>query len=194
MTWTLSQGSGLRHESELTTLVNEGRYQDRAKTKTVRDGSGKIISKVTRTYRAFEHGEELISEVIDPDGAVLVTRYDYYDESDGPSIDEPDVDPNSARLRQRTMPSGDWERYSYDNAGRVSKTIRPFLDCPPNTTNDSLCRTTQSLHSSIPDADGDGETEVCVTTIETTLGRETARRYRVEWSKQVSLTGDSYNR
>ncbi|MDO8628910.1 MAG: hypothetical protein Q7R41_00305, partial [Phycisphaerales bacterium] len=78
LTWSLSQGGGLRQESEETTQVDE----DRVKVTSVRDSAGQVVSKLARTYHDFAWGEELTREVLDPDGAALVTEYEYYHGND----------------------------------------------------------------------------------------------------------------
>lgn len=178
-TWSLSAGGGLRTETEVQTVVNG----DRVRTRTVRDNANQIVTKFARTYHTFSWGEELIREILDPDGAALTSTCEYYD-----SV--PSSDPNYRRLKQRTERDGSWERTSYDASGRVVKTIRPFLEANPATADEALCRVTLNSHDTIADADGDGQPEVRTTTIERTLGQETARRYEIDWSNAVTLGGD----
>ncbi len=177
--WSLSLGGGLRRESEVTTLVNG----DKVKTLTVRDDVNAVVSKNARTYHTYSWGEELIKEVLDPDGAALTTTYEFYSNVAA-------SDPNYKRLRQRTDPSGAWERYTYAAGGRGLKTIQPFLNADPLTTDEALCRVTENVYDSLADADGDALAEARTTTILRTLGQETGRRYRIEWSKPVTLGGD----
>jgi RHS repeat-associated protein len=181
--WSLSRGDGLRQESVATAIVGG----NKVKTTTVRDASNQVVSKVARTYHTYPWGEELISEVLDPDSAALATQYEFYD---GVSTS----DPNYGRLRQRTKPDGSWERSIYEAGNRTLKTIRPFLDAPASTTDESLCRVTENIYDTIADADGDGQAEARTTTIERILDQETARRYRVDWSKSVTLGGESFQR
>lgn len=182
-TWTLIRGNGVRRETEVVSIVNG----DTVKVRTVRDGADAVVSKVARTYHTFAWGQELIREVIDPDGAALTTTYEFYDAV-------PVSDPNYRRLRQRVDAGGAWERFTYAVNGRVVKTVRPFLNAAPTTTDDALCRVAENLYDALPDADGDGVAETRTTTITRVLGQETARTFRIEWSKPVDLGGDSCRR
>lgn len=177
--WSLSTGGGLRTESAVQTVASG----ERTKTTSVRNEAGQIVTRSARVYRAFAWGEELVREILDPDGAALTTVYEYYD-----SV--PAGDPNYQRMKQRTNPDGGWERFSYDASGRVVKLIRPFLDAGPATTDEALCRVTLTSYDTLPDADGDGRGEALKTEIVRTLGRETARRYEVDWSNPVAVGGD----
>jgi RHS repeat-associated protein len=180
-TWSLSTGNGLRQEN----LVIATAGADTTKITTISDGST-VVSKVAKTYRTYAWGEELISEVLDPDGAALTTSYDFYDNSgtDGG---------NYGRLKLRTNPNGSWERFTYDSSGRTLKTIRPFLNAVA-TAAENLCRVAENVYTTLPDADGDGLVEQLTTTIENTLGTETGRSYRLKWSKPVALGGESFDR
>jgi len=183
-TWTLSQGNGLRHESKVTTTAPNG---DTVETRTVTGASGQVVSKGARTYHIYPWGQELVKDVQDPDGAALTTQYVFYSTVSN-------SDPNYSHLQQRINPDGSWEHYTYDSSGQVLKTLRPFLDSPPTTTNEALCRVTQNSYDTIADTDGDGLPETRTTTIERTLGQETARRYRIDWSGTVTLAGDACRR
>ncbi len=179
-TWLLSTADGLRKESEVETTVGG----DKVRTNTVRNSADQVVSQVARTYRRFVWGEELIREVLDPDGAALTTTYEFYEAL-------PNSDPNYRRLKQRTDARGDWERLTYDGTGRVLKSVRPFLNAPPNTVTDALCRVTETVYDTIPDADGDGVAESRETTIDNMLGRETGRSYVIHWSRSVVLGLDA---
>ncbi len=179
-TWTLSTGNGLREESKAETAIGA----DRIKTETVRGPDGTIVRRIVRTYRTLPWGEELVSELDDPEGAARLTTYDYYTSGSG-------TDPNYGALRQRNDPTGNWERFTYDAAGRILKTVRPFLGAGPATVDEALCRVTEYIHDTLPDTDGDGLPEERTTTIERTLGHETGRRYRIDWTGTVLIGDDA---
>lgn len=180
--WTLSQADGLRVLSETEAIVNG----DRVKTTTVSNDAAVVVSEVSRTYHAFPWGTELVREVLDPHGVPRETLYEFYDVSP--------TDPNFGRLKQRTNFDGAWTRFVYDAAGHTLKSIRPFLNALPDTTDEAQCVVTQKTYDTIADADGDGLSEDRETEIEFTLGHETSRRYRINWSKAVTLAGDSFSR
>jgi len=177
-TWSLSRGNGLRKESLLITTSGS----DKTKTSTIRDSSNVIVSQTAKTYHTYAWGEELIQEVIDPAGAALATSYEFYSNSGSDGT-------NYGRLKLRTNPNGSWERHTWDASARPLKTIRPYLDAVP-TAAENLCRVTESTYSALADADGDGILEQLTTTTETTVGQETRRTYRVDWSKTVTLGTD----
>lgn len=178
-TWTFNQGNGLRRESEVTTVVSG----NTVRTLTVHNEADQVVSKVARTYHQFGWGEELIKEVLDPDGPALTTDYEFYEVASN--------DPHYRRLKQRTNPDGSWERFTYHASGRTLKTIRPFLNAPATTTDEALCRVTENSYDTIADVDGDAVAENRTTTIERTLGTETSRRYQIDWSKAVTLGSDA---
>jgi RHS repeat-associated protein len=178
--WSLSRGDGLRKEAEITTVV----AGDKVKTTSVRNASNVVQSQTARTYHTYAWGEELIQEVIDPSGAALATNYTYYS-------DIATTAPGYGKLKQRTDAQGGWVRYTYDATGRVLKTIRPFLNAAPATTNEALCRVAETIYDTIADADGDTLPEVRTTTIEWLQGVEIGRNYRIEWSNAVTLGSDT---
>ncbi|MBI5770482.1 MAG: RHS repeat-associated core domain-containing protein [Verrucomicrobia bacterium] len=190
--WSFSQGGGLRQESTVTADI----AGDTVKTTTVRNATGQLVTQRARTYRRFAWGEELIREVLDPAGAALTTSFEFYEDDystrgrDGNET----VDPNYRQLRQRTNPDGSWERYAYATGGRVARVTRPFLVAPPDSQDEPLLRITDHAYNPLPDADGDGEPELLQTTSERTFATETARRYRVEWSRRVVLGDESCKR
>ena len=116
--------------------------KDRMVTETVKTAKGEIASVSQKVYHAFPWDTELevvasadgsstisyrantklIKEIIDPDGAALATSYEYYDDS-APA-------PVVGRIKSQSYPGGDWVRYEYDEQGRKTAEIRPWLDSP----------------------------------------------------------------
>jgi RHS repeat-associated protein len=176
-TWTFSQGNGLRRES-----LTSADYGFTVRTTTIMDGDGRVVSKVDRYYQ----GELLTEEVFDPDGEALTTWYEYY------GGDDP-TDPNYGQLMLREGWKGDWEYYTYCADG-VRQIFRPFGDGMTWVDIESWTRVTENDYGTIPDGDGDGVAERCVTTTERVVergppGRETARRYRIDWTAPVTIGG-----
>ena len=182
--WVLSKGGGLRNESLTTTTVANG---DVVKTRTITNSANETVSKVADTYHNYSWGLVLTSHVLDPDGAALTTTYSYYQD---PTNDGS----NYRQLKQRLDANGFLERFTYSAAGDVLKSIRPFLNASATTTDESLCRVTENIFDTVADLDGDGVAETRKTTIERVLGQETARRYRIDWTKAVTLNGDNCTR
>ncbi|HJP93502.1 MAG TPA: RHS repeat-associated core domain-containing protein [Pyrinomonadaceae bacterium] len=115
--WTLSTGNGARIETSTITYPTQ---TSRVETIVVKDTNLLTISKVSRTYHTFAWGEELIQEVLDPDGAALKTVYSYYENQS-----------ETGRYTRRVSvvnPDGSWEKYDYDSAGNTVLVLRPWKD------------------------------------------------------------------
>jgi RHS repeat-associated protein len=181
-TISLSRGNGLRKEFETISVSGI----DTTKVLSVLNLDGSTASTVSRTWRVYPWGEELIAETLDPEGAALTTNYAFYDNL---SVDGF----NYGRLKQRTSSDGSWERRTWHASGRPLKVIRPFLSSPVSAA-DSACRVTEYVYGVLSDIDGDSIDEQLTTVIELTLGQETSRSYEIEWSKAVMLGSDSFER
>src|SRR5207247_5943128 len=75
-TWSLNRGAGSTIKT-LSIVYPTG--TTRIETTIVKENSGQIVSKVARTYHTFAWGDDLMKEVVDPDGAALTTVYSYYE-------------------------------------------------------------------------------------------------------------------
>ena len=181
-TWSLSTGNGLRQEN--TAITTGG--GDTVRTTTIRDAANNVVSKTKKTVHTFTWGDETTQIMLDPDGSALTTNYIFYSNSGTDGT-------NYGHLKEQTNADGSWVIYTYDSTGRVLKAKRPFLDAV-DTAADSLCRVTTNTYGTLADADGDALVEQLTTTVETTLGQETARSYAVDWSKAVVLGGGSFTR
>ena len=109
------RGGGLRIETEHEEKVGD----DRIVVKTVEDGQGSVSSKIRRTWRRYEWGEELVEKVVDPDGAALTAAMEY--------VAVP-TDPVRGRIAKVSNPDGSWKRFEYDAAGRKTKEVACLLD------------------------------------------------------------------
>ena len=116
--WSLTTGNGTRTETK-TKLVDPA-TGDWTETFTVTNGSGQVISKVARTYHQFGWHEELIREIVDPDGASLATTYIYYQNSSEVG--------KYRKLKSVSRPDGSWEQYDYDTTGNQVLILRPWKD------------------------------------------------------------------
>ena len=116
--WTLTTGAGARTETK--TEVIDPVTGDRTDTFTVTDSLAQVVSKIARTYHQFPWHEELIKEVVDPDGAALTTNYAYYENSGEVG--------RFRRLKAVSNPDGSWEQYDYDSIGNQVLVLRPWKD------------------------------------------------------------------
>jgi hypothetical protein len=73
---TMARRNGLRIASEHEEEPEESE-DDRIFVKTVADGQESVSSKIRRTWRQFEWGEELVEKVVDPNGAAMKTVIEY---------------------------------------------------------------------------------------------------------------------
>ena len=109
----------------------------RTETITVREGA-QVVSKVAKTYHTYSFGEELLQEVVDPDGSALTTTYSYYE------------DPNEIRwhkIKSISYPDGSWVKYDYDNDGNQSLVLRPWKDLVLATATEQNARATVYTYS-----------------------------------------------
>ena len=115
--WTLSTGNGARIETSTITYPTP---TTRVETMVVKDSSLLVVSKLSQTYHTFAWGEELIQEVLDPDGAALKTVYSYYQNQTETG--------KYTRLQSIVNPDGSWEKYDYDADGNMVLVLRPWKD------------------------------------------------------------------
>ena len=116
-TWSLASGNGLRLKSRRKYTNADGNRVERT---IVSGGDGIPVSVTEQVFHDFEWGEELISEIIDPDGDKLTTTYSYY-ENKGNGF---------SKKASRIDSNGSWTRYEYDDEGRTIKVITPWMDAP----------------------------------------------------------------
>ena len=132
--WTLSRSNGARIETKVVSYPTE---TSRTETFTVREGA-QVISRVATTYYTYSFGEELVQEVVDPDGAALTTAYTYYE------------DPGEIRwhkIKSITYPDGSWIKYDYDNNGNRSLVLRPWKDLTLASATEQNARATLYTYS-----------------------------------------------
>jgi RHS repeat-associated protein len=162
--WDLTSGGGLRTETrtegwdETQTILTE--------TNEVINADSTVAFKQVETYEAFPWGEtNLVQRIVDPDGSRPQTNtWEYYDDA----LTDGD---NYTHLMRITQPGGYWERYEYDSLARMIKKVAQFGDAAINAP-ESQCRVTTYSYSS-----GDNQSQM--NTVETLLGQEVGRSYRV---------------
>jgi RHS repeat-associated protein len=116
--WSLTTGGGARVETK--TEATNAATGERAETRIVKDGAGQIVSKKVTTYHPYAWGEELLREVLDPDGAALTTQYSYYE--------NPSEAGKYRKVKSVTNADGSWEKYDYDAYGNTILVLRPWKD------------------------------------------------------------------
>lgn len=118
-TWTLSKAptTGVvtlvrtnNARTERIDSINGPSAGQRTETMTTQATvGGTIVAKISRTYQNFAWGEELVRQVVDPDGLGLETLYEYHTTAAG--------DGAYAKLKSIRHPDGSWERWDYHTAG-----------------------------------------------------------------------------
>lgn len=135
-TWSLATGAGTKVETNvITTDVGTG---DRIETTTIKDNNNVVSSKSIKRYHAFAWGDEVISEVSDPDTANLTTTYAFFD-----NLSE---EGKYAHVKSVIFPDGSWEKYDYDVLGNRTKIIRPWKDIDFASGDETNSRVTEYLH------------------------------------------------
>ena len=123
---------------------------------------GTVISHLRETRKNFAWGSEIISSIEDPNGAARTTEYIY-------SVTEGYQ--SYGKLKQKILPNGGWEKYSYDGIRRIKKIVSNYQNSPI-TAPDNECRVTEFIYPS----DITPATDYTITTHKV-LGVEVARVY-----------------
>ena len=152
------------------------------------DGRSEAVS--VRLKQGFPFGERTVAEYRNygtEQQREAVTRY----------IAVPGT-PGYSRPELITDFDGGWTRYEYDSLGRTVKVVTPFGDAQPDAP-ENRCRVT--AYSYTPLAENEevlANDQRIRTTVETTLGQETARRYRLyfpneSWDVTAAAPGAPYD-
>jgi RHS repeat-associated protein len=169
--WELVTGNGQRKEKKTT--VVDALLQTRTVTAVVKNAADQVVSKSVKTYKDFAWGRELIQTVVDPDGAALTSTQQYFDNItlDGGGY---------RRLKAEFHDDGGWAKHSYDSQGRLTKTIKPFLDAEP-TAAENLCEVTTITYQNVAPQE---------THIVTILGQEVQRTYKLNSGDYTHTTAE----
>jgi len=171
--WELITGDGLRKETR--SQFWDGSQTILTETNVVLNADDTVAFKQVETYQVFPWDEtNLIQRIVNPDGLGAQTNtWSYYTNA---AVDGG----NYGQLKQITTPSGYWELYQYDSGSRRVKTVAQFKDAPVGAP-ESQCRVTINGYTT-----GTSGVTAQSTTVETLLGQETARSYRVDFPGGVS--------
>ncbi len=159
-------GNGLSLQTH--TYIWDSQHSNRTDTIIISNATGAVVSKEIQSYTVFPWGTEMVQQQIDPDGANLTTTWSYYS-------NVPATNANYGHLQQVVEPSGRWTQYQYDQYGRTIKAVTQFEDSSLGSADNLNHVTTVTYTNAVPQE----------TTVETVLGQETARRYRVFYPGQT---------
>jgi len=163
---------GASFTEELDTLTG-----NTIKTEKRLDGSGNVIWKTIRHYHNFPWDEEIVLEIVDPDGDNLITSYTYYEGDSTAGA--------YGQLETVSYPDGSWVKYAYNSSGRITHTFKPWLDSPLNAEDATVnnCQLTVNQYNN----DGLFAT-ILSATEEKILGKTVAR---VQYDKtQTTIDGE----
>jgi RHS repeat-associated protein len=135
--WTMTTGwspDTQTYSRTETRYVSYPTQTSRTETFIVKGSDGQVVSKTAKTYFSFPWGEELVQEVVDPDGAALTTTYAYYE--------NPSETYRYQKVQSIVFPDGSWQKYDYDGVWNISKITRPWKDLSMATATDSNSRVT----------------------------------------------------
>jgi len=163
--WTLVSGGGLKIESKIQTINEDG---DRVVRTLISGPDGTPVRVEETVYRTYAFGEKRIRDIVDPEGAALATRF-RYQTAPGPGY---------GKMIARIDPEGGWVRYEYDSEGRIIRETRPFLDAPFEAPDTETVVVTKR-YAPVDDADRGNrhDRHRPRLVIETVRGIETARSY-----------------
>ena len=167
--WTMSEGSGLRIESRTTAWTSSTVKTD---TIVVSNASGAVASQTAETYQLFPWGSTLVQKTEGTGSAAKTTTWTYYASTDGTN--------NYGQIKQLVEPSGRWEQYQYDFAGRLTNKVSQFGD---NTAPGTACSTASANRATqitYDDANG------IITTVDQLLGTEISRTYETYWVDTIN--------
>lgn len=120
--WSLQSGKGLAPFKTLSKKYDLPSKTLVKTTRTVDPGTG-AAEETIRVFRDFEPYRQLLStEKRLGDKQVSKDVFEYYDETAEPGF--------RGRLKSRRLHDGSWEKFVYDNQGRLIRKLSPWKDSP----------------------------------------------------------------
>ncbi len=164
-TWDMIEGGGLRTESRTTTWSTPSNRTD---TIVVKGPDAVPVAQTVENYCRYPWGLTLVQRIEGTGTSARTTSWTYFTNAatDGG---------NYGQLNHVVEPSGRWEKYQYDAAGRLTNTVAQFGN--NSTTAEASNRVTQVSYS-----------EGTITTVVKLLNTEVARSYEVHaWDEGNAL-------
>ncbi|HMP90393.1 MAG TPA: hypothetical protein PJ991_09335, partial [Kiritimatiellia bacterium] len=142
-TWSLDR-DGLQVEKRVSSI--DAQTGNRIETHILENSLGLVAEKTETEYHAFSWGESPIRIVSDPDGDALTSTTEYYSDPMNPG--------SEGKVKKVIDSSGSWTRYEYDNDGRITHTVRGWLDAGENAANE-LARYTEYTYEAVDSQDSE---------------------------------------
>lgn len=167
-TWLLKKANNLQLISITET---ESEEEDETEiTETIANSSGSVASKIVTSSHAFDWGEATVEKITDPDGEALSTKTEYYNDAQNPG--------SYGRIAKRINPDGSWVKYEYDEQGRKTARITPWLDSSVDAGNSEAKVFYYNYDPVDPDDSNDiGDAHLPRTVTETILGQTVSKTY-----------------
>ena|GEM_PF-791866 len=143
-TWTVSYPEGLRQDVIALATTVEG---NRCYTGSVYGPGDVLVYRIRQTYEHFDWGDGLVEEQIGWGTNLLTTTYRYG--SWGFAAFDGKASGSVVPLEQVEYADGNWEKFTYDDQGRVLRHVRPFLSADPESDL-SDCRYTEYTYDDTP--------------------------------------------
>lgn len=132
--WTMAEAGGSESRSTSRSSVASNTPGERIETIIEKDGNQNVTGKRVLTYKVFPwnigsnaiNPEELIREVVDPDGEALTTAYEFYETTNFTTGAQ------ASRVKLITLPSGHWTKFEYYNDGATERVTTPWGNTPYN--------------------------------------------------------------
>jgi YD repeat-containing protein len=172
--WMMGQdadGDGNMDRYEYTEVTTDN--GNTVKTHYIYDGSMVLASKTQSTYDA---NNNLIEEIVDPDGKALTTSYQYDANNNLTRVDNFDGSWETTTYTANDEPelitrsSGLFTKYEYDGSDRVIKTIESFNGSAYSATDSEHRVTTYSYTPEVTGDDGSVDGDQARTITESILG------------------------
>jgi len=162
----MMEGGGLRTESRTTAWTSA---TNRTDTIEVKGTNGVPVAQTVENYCRYPWGLTLVQRVEGTGASARATTWSYY-------MDPVTDGGNYGQVKQVVEPSGRWEKYQYEAAGRLTNTVAQFGNNASSTA-DSANRVTQVTYA-----------DNLITTVVKLLDTEIARTYEAHaWDEASGI-------
>ncbi|NUQ48234.1 MAG: RHS repeat protein, partial [Phycisphaerae bacterium] len=164
--WTLttSDGTNTLRKETVQWVDNERRY-------VVVDGNEQEVQRIHETHTTYGFGTVMTAQSVDPNGANLVTTWEYYTSGAG----------KTGKVRSASNTDGSWTFYDYDELGRTTQVVSSWKDVNlPGSPTLNSARSIEYDYAAVDEEDLPSSTSYQYyprTVIERILGREVGRTY-----------------
>jgi RHS repeat-associated protein len=158
--WEMDTGSGLRKETRVSVWTNNNTI--RTETVTVSNAANQVLYQEVNTWQLFPWGQEIVTNVVDPNGAALMNAWSFYTNAatDGGAY---------RQVKQIVDYRAHWVTFQYDSDGRETNRVTQFLNSAIGSSTNLNRVTVTTYSTNVPN----------ITTIDYLQGTEVGRDYKV---------------